>query len=73
MAGTLVQVLPDQGDWKIDVDGEQRGGTYSTQAEAEQEGRRIAKELDAEFQLHAGTGNIRDKDSYGNDPSDIEG
>lgn len=70
---TRVQVLPDQGSWKIDVDGRQIGGAYGTQVEAEEEARRIAKEMKAEFQLHASTGDIRVKDSYGNDPREIKG
>ena len=69
----LVQVTPEAGGWKVVSDGEQQGSTYSTQAEAEQAGRDLAKQLGAEFQLHGEDGQIRVKDSYGNDPRDVKG
>ncbi len=73
MGSARVQVLPDQGDWKITVDGEDRDERFTTQTEAAEEGRRVARELGAEFQLHSSRGDIRDKDSCGNDPRRIEG
>ncbi|MDQ4144013.1 MAG: DUF2188 domain-containing protein [Actinomycetota bacterium] len=73
MVETKVQVLPDHGDWKITVDGTDRDERFPTQGEAEEAGRRLAKLIKAGFQLHARTGNIREKGSFGNDPDDIAG
>lgn len=68
----LVQVMPEGGAWKVVVDGRQ-GDRYDTQEKAEGIGRSTAKDLAAEFQLHGRDGEIREKDSYGNDPADIPG
>jgi hypothetical protein len=48
-------------------------GTYRTQAEAEEEGRRIAREEHVEMLLHNRHGQIRQRDTYGHDPRDIPG
>ena len=69
----LVQVMPSGDAWKVVVDGTQDGGTYDTQEEAEGIGRTTAKGLGAEFQLHGADGEIREKDSYGNDPRETRG
>lgn len=69
----LVQVTPEGEGWAVLVDGTQDGTTHDTQDEAERAGRETAKRLNAEFQLHASDGTIREKDSYGNDPRRIEG
>ena len=69
---SLVQVLPSGDGWSVRAEG-QESRSFPTQAEAEQEGRRIARETGAEFQLHSADGTIREKDSYGNDPSHIKG
>jgi hypothetical protein len=64
-----VHVLPDQGKWKVSGLNEQ----FETQAEAEEAGRKLAKQQCAEFVLHGEDGQIRAKDSYGNDPRNIPG
>lgn len=69
----LVQVLPEGGQWKVLLDGAQHGGTHATQEDAELAGRDLAKANRAEFQLHGTEGQIRVKDSYGNDPRGIKG
>jgi hypothetical protein len=68
----LVQVVPQGDQWTVEQDG-QSTGTFSTQEEAAQAGKQQAKSLGAEFQLHGTDGTIREKNSYGNDPSDIKG
>ncbi len=68
-----VHVMPDRDKWKIVVDGKDEDRTYSTQEEASQAGRERAKQLRAEFQVQGKDGTVREKDSYGNDPRDIEG
>ncbi len=47
-------------------DGVQQRSAYSTQADADREGRALGKLSGAELQLHAEDGQIRAKDSYGN-------
>lgn len=69
----LVQVMPEAEAWKVVVDGTQDGSASDTQEEAERIGRTTARGMRAEFQLHGRDGEIREKDSYGNDPTDIPG
>lgn len=68
----LVQVVPSGEQWAVLQDGQQQD-TFATQDEAAQEGRSRARELGAEFQLQGEDGTIREKDSYGSDPSNIPG
>ncbi len=69
----LVQVVPGGNAWNVILDGEQQGGSYATQEQADQAGRALARQNSAEYQLHGADGQIRDKDSYGNDPRDVKG
>ena len=68
----LVQVVPQNGRWIVQQDGRSTR-TFQTQDEAAQAAKQQAKSIDAEFQLHGTDGQIREKNSYGNDPSDIKG
>lgn len=68
----LVQVMPEGDSWKVMLDGAQQG-SHSTQAEADAEGRALAQTKQLEYQLHGKDGQIRAKDSYGNDPRRITG
>ncbi len=70
---SLVQVTPQQGTWKVLIDGSEQFGMFGTQQEAADAGRARARELGAEFQLHGEDGLIREKDSYGYDPRDVNG
>ncbi len=47
--------------------------THSTQEEAETAGRATARADQVEFELHGRDGQIRERDSYGNDPRDVPG
>jgi hypothetical protein len=69
---TLVQVVPSGDQWAVLNDG-QHEAAFQTQEEAAEAGRARARELGAEFQLQGQDGRIREKDSYGNDPRDVEG
>ncbi len=69
---TLVQVLPEANGWILQLDGD-RLDQFASQAEAVSMGRSLAKEQRAEFQLYGADGSIREKESYGNDPSNIPG
>ena len=67
-----VHVVPQQDQWGLEVDGEIRS-TFSTQAEAISQGRQVAEDEQAELVVHGEAGNIREKDSHGNDPRVIPG
>lgn len=64
-----VHVMPDGEGWKISGSDKQ----FGTQQEAEEAGRRMAQDEEAEFFVHGRDGKIRERDSYGNDPRDIPG
>jgi hypothetical protein len=57
---------------EIEVDGEIRF-TYDTQEEAIEVDRRVAEQEHGELVIHGEDGQIREKDSHGNDPRDIPG
>ena len=65
-----IHVVPrDDGKWAVEREGGQRASSlHETQAEAAAAGRRAAREDRTEFNLHGRNGQIREKDSYGNDP-----
>ncbi len=65
-----VHVVPHEGGWAVEREGNQRpSSVHRTQAEAEQVGRTTARRDQTEFNLHGRDGQIREKDSYGNDPN----
>jgi uncharacterized protein DUF2188 len=66
-----VHVTPrEDGDgWKVERSGSERASSvHRTQAEAETEGRRLARADEVEFFLHGRDGRIRERDTYGQDP-----
>jgi hypothetical protein len=67
-----VRVLPQGDRWKVEENGTDRG-TFDTQEGAVSVAREIARATKAEFELHGADGRIREKDSYGNDPSNMPG
>lgn len=55
--------------WAVRGEGNSKvTGTYVTQAEAVEAGREIAINQSSELFIHGRNGQIRDRDSYGNDP-----
>ncbi|GHJ13196.1 DUF2188 domain-containing protein [Micromonospora sp. AKA38] len=65
-----VHVVPRDGDWAVVREGNQRASSvHATQAEAERAGRPAARADQTEFYLHGRDGQIRERDSYGNDPN----
>lgn len=65
-----VHVVPRDGCWSVEREGGLRASSlHDTQAEAERVGRPIARAEQTEFYLHGRDGQIRQKDSYGNDPN----
>lgn len=75
--GASVWVQPhhtQDGKWQVRRDRATRASrVFDTQAEAEQFGRKVAKRERVEFVLAGRDGAIREKDSYGNDPSSSPG
>ena len=65
-----VHVVPRGDHWAVEREGNQRASSlHDTQAEAERTGRPVARADKTEFYLHGRDGQIRKKDSYGNDPN----
>ena len=67
-------VVPHQGAWAV------KGAGYSkvtkitaTQVEAIKEGTKISKNQGSELLIHGTNGQIREKNSFGNDPVKIKG
>jgi hypothetical protein len=62
------------GDWNVRRAGAKRASSvHDTQAKAAAEGRRLARQDRVEFNLHGRGGQIREKDSYGDDPNPPRG
>ena len=69
-----VHVTPRDDGWAVIRDNAQRASSvHSTQAEAEVVGRATARREQVEFVLHGRDGQIRERDSYGNDPNPPRG
>ena len=67
-----VHVVPQASRWGLEINGDIRS-TYDTQEEAITEGRGVADQEQGELVIHGQDGQIREKDSHGNDPRDIPG
>jgi len=62
-------VVPNGSKWVVRRAGASRAtATYSTQKEAVDVARKIAKNQKTELYIHGKDGRIRKRDSYGNDP-----
>jgi hypothetical protein len=62
-------VVPRDGGWAIKGAGSKKATkVFSTQSEAIQAGRDIARRQGSELLIHGRDGRIRKKDSYGKDP-----
>jgi hypothetical protein len=72
--GRNQHVVPHNGAWAVRGEHTQRVTvTANTQAEAIQIAREIAINQQSELFIHRPNGQIRDRDSYGNDPFPPEG
>lgn len=61
-------VVPNGGSWSVRKAGSSRAsGTYSTQGEAIERARDIARNQGSELYIHGRDGRIRERDSFGND------
>ena len=69
-----VHVVPHGDGWAVRREDAKRvSSTHETQRAAEQVGRGTAKREQTEFLLHGRDGQVRERDSYGNDPYPPEG
>lgn len=69
-----IHVVPSEDGWRVEREGQDRAvAKAGTQKEAAQRGREVARKDQVEFYLHGRDGQIREKDSYGNDPRNIPG
>lgn len=67
--GKNQHVTPRNGNWQVKGEGNSKATAITrTQQEAIQIARGIAKNQKSEVVIHRPNGQIRDKDSYGNDP-----
>ncbi|MDQ3766286.1 MAG: DUF2188 domain-containing protein [Actinomycetota bacterium] len=65
-----IHVTPHGDKWAVKREGSSRASSvHNTQNEAEQKGRQAARKDKTEFYLHNRQGQIRERDSYGNDPN----
>ena len=70
--GTNQHVVPHKGKWGVRGAGNSRVTAIAdTQGDAIDIARGIARRQRSEVVIHRPNGKIRDKDSYGNDPSSI--
>lgn len=70
--GTNQHVVPHNGRWGVRGAGNSRvTATSDTQGDAIDIARNIARNQRSEVVIHRPNGKIRDKDSYGNDPSSV--
>jgi hypothetical protein len=69
-----VHVLPADKGWKVEVEGAGRASsTHATQAAARTEARTIARRNESELLVHGRDGQVRERNTYGNDPSRTKG
>lgn len=67
--GKNQHVVPRGTGWAVRGEGNQRvTSTHNTQAEAIEAGREIATNQQSELLIHRPNGQIRERNSYGNDP-----
>jgi len=64
-----IHIVPSGKKWAVKPAGSKEPlSTHRTQAAAANAGRRVAKQNQSELVIHRPNGQIRDSDSYGNDP-----
>lgn len=62
-------IIPNNGQWQLKREcSDKATKTFTTQKQAIEYGRPIAMKQQSELVIHGHSGQIRDKDSYGNDP-----
>lgn len=66
--GKNVHIVPNGNGWQVKPEGGHPVSSHRTQGDAEDAGRRLARQNHSELVIHRPNGQIRDKDSFGNDP-----
>lgn len=62
-------IVPQSNGWAVKREGAERASSlHSTQGEAIDAGKQLAQSNRTELVIHRPNGQIRDSDSYGNDP-----
>ena len=71
---TNIHVVPNGDQWAVRRENAQRSsGNFPTQSAAEAQAREMARRESGELFIHRPNGEIRDRDSYGNDPRRSKG
>ena len=70
-----VETFPEDGAWHNRVTGESStvGGSYRTKEAAVDAGRDLARDRKVEHIIKNENGQIGERNSYGNDPRDVQG
>lgn len=69
MAKRDYHIVPHDDQWAVKKEGGERASSlHDTQRDAIDAGRRLAQDNKTELVIHRPNGQIRDSDSYGNDP-----
>lgn len=72
--GKNQHVVPHDGEWAVKKEGSGRATTVvPTQKEAIEKAKEIAKNQNVELLIHGRDGQIRERESYGNDPHPPKG
>jgi len=69
MAKKNIHVVPQGKQWVVKPAGGKPTSTHKTQGTAATKGRQAAQKNKSELVIHRPNGQIRDKDSFGNDPN----
>ena len=67
--GKNVHVVPNGNQWQVKPEGSKPVSNHRTQDAATRAAQPIARQNQSEVVIHRPNGQIRDKDSYGNDPN----
>ncbi len=74
MAKGDVHIVPSGKDWCVEIEANGRArSTHRTQAEARLAAREIARRSKRELLVHGRDGRIRERNTYGKDPSRHKG
>ena len=74
MAKGDVHVVAGDKGWRVEVEGTACArSTHTTQAEARQAAREIARRSKSELLVHGRNGRIRERNTYGTDPRQSKG
>jgi hypothetical protein len=73
MPGQDIHVVPADDRWAVETEGGHARETFDTQDEAIAAGRERAQQKQVELFINGRDGQIRERNSFGDDPRDIKG